>query len=370
MTTVNDQLLHDAIGHAVDLTRYSNSVVARMIALLNAMDADIVAQIASALERMPAESFSIDRLDQLLASVRSLNAQAYGMLGRELSAEMRKFTAYEANYQHQVMVSTVPTVIELSVGAVNAEQVYTAALARPFQGRLLSEWASSLGESRMVRIRDTLRMGYAENQTVGQMVQRIRGTRAAGYTDAIWQTDRRHVEAVVRTATQHFASETRDRFYDENSDIIKSLKWSATLDSRTSEGCRLRDGLLYEKDAPHSPIGHKVPWLGGPGRLHWNCRSSSVPVLKSAEELGYKAQDVPAGTRASMDGQGPAETTYSQWLKRQSAARQDDILGPTRGKLMRSGDLEMADFYNERGRYLTLDELRARDATAFRKSGL
>ena len=35
-----------------------------------------------------------------------------------------------------------------------------------------------------------------------------------------------------------------------------------------------------------------------------------------------------------MDGQLPEATTYSQWIKKQSAARQDEALGRSRAELM------------------------------------
>jgi hypothetical protein len=49
---------------------------------------------------------------------------------------------------------------------------------------------------------------------------------------------------------------------------------------------------------------------------------------------------------------------------------QDEVLGPTRGALLRRGDLDLGDFYNEKGRYLTLNELRAQDAAAFERAGI
>jgi hypothetical protein len=70
-----------------------------------------------------------------------------------------------------------------------------------------------------------------------------------------------------------------------------------------------------------------------------------------------------------MDGQVPADTTYNQWLKGKSSAMQDDILGPTNGKLFRAG-MPVDRFVNKAGDVLTLDELRKRDAEYFRKAGL
>jgi hypothetical protein len=371
MATLNEKLRDADIGHQVDLQRYSNHVVRRILAFLNRVDADLVVQLAIALERLPAEAFTVDRLDQLLQGVRKLNEQAYQQLQQELTDELLSLTVYEAQYQLDLFRAVLPrqVVIQIGVASVSAEQVYAAVLARPFQGRLLKEWASSIEAGRMARIRDAVRIGYVEGQTSSQIVQRVRGTRAKGYADGIIELDRQHAETVVRTALSHTAAFTRNRFMKSNSDLIKAEVWTSTLDNKTSEGCRIRDGLHYTPDE-HKPIGHSVPWLSGPGALHWNCRSTSAPVTKSLKELGIDVEEIEAGTRASMDGQVPAETTYAAWLKNQSAARQDDILGATRGKLMREGGLDLDRFYNDKGRYLSLDEMRQRDAAAFARAGI
>lgn len=135
-----------------------------------------------------------------------------------------------------------------------------------------------------------------------------------------------------------------------------------------SSDCMLRDGKRYTRD--HKPIGHKLPWGAGPGRFHWQCRSTSVVITKSWRELGIDMDEMEPGTRASMDGQVPEQTTYADWIKRQSAARQDDILGPVRGKLLRDGGLTLDRFADDRGRWLTLDQLRERDSAAFRRAGV
>ena len=258
--TANEVLLDRTIGHQVDLQHYANGVVQRLIATLNRTDADLFAQLTQALERLPAESFTVERLESMLSSVRMLNAHAYQIIDRELTTELRALTAYEAGFQASLFEAAIPAQILANVGLAQVvpELVYAAALARPFQGRLLREWAQSIEADRMARIRDAVRMGYVEQQTTSQIVQRVRGTRAKGYSDGIIEIDRRNAEAVVRTALSHTAAFTRDRFFGSNSDLIKAVQWVSTLDTRTSALCRVRDGLKYTTDA-HKPIGHSVP---------------------------------------------------------------------------------------------------------------
>lgn len=369
--TVNEELRDSTISHAVDLEHYSNSVVRRIIGLLNRNDPDLFAQVVAALEKLPASQFTVDRLESLLYSVRALNLQAYQAVERELTDDMQHTVRYELGYQQQLFESVIPAQIiaDVGVGALDANTVAAAALSRPFQSRLLAEWSKSIEADRMVRIRDAIRLGYVQGQTTSQIVQRIRGTRAKGYGDGIIEIDRRSAESVTKTALSHVSSYARDSFYNRNKDLLAAQQWLSVIDLRTSTPCRLRDGLQYTADESHRPIGHSVPWLSGPGRLHWCCRSTSTPVVKSAKALG--GADIPgfsASTRASLDGQIAASTTYSDWLKRQSAARQDEVLGPTRGALLRKGGLELKDMYTSKGRYLTLDELRQQDAAAFKKA--
>lgn len=381
--SVNEDLFDAAVSHAIDLQRYTTWMVQRVIGLLNRTDNDLVAALSAALDRLPPESFTVERLEGLLTSVRQINLQAYNQIERELNERLREFAAYEAQYQLQLFQSVIPAQVVASVGvaAVNMAQIEAAVLSRPFQGRNLKGWIEGLrdeltqkdlpglADQKIARIRDAVRMGYVENQTIDQIVRRVRGTRAKGYSDGIIEIDRRNAQAVVRTAVSHTAASARDAFYEANTDLIKAVEWNSTLDSRTTPICQARDKLRYHP-VSHAPIGHKVPWLGGPGKAHWSCRSVGVPITKSWKELGVPIEDMTPTTRASMDGQVPAETTYSQWLQRQSAKRQDEVVGPTRGALMRTGKLEFDRLFDNRGQYLTLDQLRERDASAFAKAGL
>ena len=357
---VNAVLQDAAIDHAHDLHRFSVGVIQRMIAVLNRTDARLTAQLAEALMQLERESFTVERLDALLTSVKQVNAQAYQAVMDALEPELKGLAEVEAKGQTKALSDAVPSVVQIRfpVAAVSWEQVYAAALSRPFQGRLLKDWAANLEQSRLAQIRNAVRAGFVEGQTTADIIKGIRGTRALKYADGLLSRPRRELAAVVQTALSHTAQTARQASYDANGDLVKALRWVSTLDSRTSPPCRLRDGLQYSPDKDHKPIGHEVPWGDGPGRLHFNCRSVSVPVLKSWRELGIPVDEMTAGARASMDGQVPAELTYKAWFAKQSMERQQEILGPERFKLVQSGKASFDTFYNDKGRWLSLDELR------------
>lgn len=367
--SVNQVLADQAISHAVDLQQYSNALIAKIMAVLNRSDDRLYAELVQALSSVDPASFTVERLEALLFSVRSVNRQAFAAVGKELTENLKDFVAYEASYQAQALVSVLP--VQVSVAAVSVEAVYAAALARPFQGVLLKGVLLDMEAGKAKKIRQTVAQGFVESKTTDQIVRELRGTKAKGYADGLMEGSRRDIEAVARTALGHMAGFTQDRFIEANKDLIKAVVWCSTLDTRTSPTCRVRDGLQYTPEA-HKPIGHAVPWLGGPGRAHWRCRSHQTTVLKSYKELGISIPEVvvKGKERASMDGQLPASTTYRQWLKKQSASRQDEVLGATRAKLMRDGKMEMADMYSSKGVFLDLEQLKARDAAAFRRAGL
>lgn len=365
MPTVNEDLLDAAIRHQIELQKYSNSVVRDMMAILNLVDKALYAELASALDHMPAGAFTVQRLQALLAGVRAMNANAYVQVGEALRKELQDFTEFETDYQRMTLERALP--FEYSVAAVSVNQVYAAAMAKPFQGQILDGALTNLSSTRARRVEQAVAQGFVEGKTPTKIVQDLRGTKANGYRDGITEIDRRNLQTIVQTATAHTANTARDAVYEANDDILKGVMWSATLDQKTSEVCRIRDHKEWTLN--HKPVGHSLSWMGGPP-AHWNCRSHSVPLIKSFNEIlgvtGIDESKFPKGTRASMDGQVPKSTTYNEWLTRQPAARQDEVLGTTRGKLLRDGKLTADQMYTKTGEYMTLAELRLKYPKAFR----
>ena len=370
MATANDKLQDESIAHAIWIARYSTSVANRMIKILNDSDAELTARLLVAMDTLDAESFTVSRLESLLVSVRALNHEAVQSMHAGLSAELQELAQHEAGFQLSLFQFAIPDdVLALHpLVGISPDAVYAAAMARPFQGRLLSEWASSLESDRMARISNTVRQGFLLGDTHEQIARKVRGHANRGYQDGALQMSRTNAGSVAKTAVGHLAATARTSFADANDDILKGKQWLSTLDNKTSKDCRIRDRLKYTMD--NKPIGHKVPYLQGPGKIHFCCRSVETYILKSSEELGIKVGEVKDSSRASMDGQVPADTTYQEWFSRQSFSRQSEIVGITRARLIRDGDMSPDEFYNDRGVWLTLDQLRERDGQAFRDAGL
>jgi SPP1 gp7 family putative phage head morphogenesis protein len=355
MATVNEELADAAVRHAIGLQRYTSGELQRMMALLNRVDADIAAVMQKYDPTDVAPRYAEQRLEKMLIAIRELNAEVYDAFVKALSGDMRDLAAYEAAFQAKLIEQAIP--VEFDVVKPPPAQVRAAALARPFQGRLLKEWGKDLEASAFAKVRDSIRIGFVEGETIDQLVRRIRGTRVNQFKDGILEINRRNAEALVRTAVSHTANSARQDVFEANDDIIKGVRWVATLDSRTSAVCRGRDGTVYPIDkGPRPPA-------------HWNCRSTTVPVLKTWREMGIDADEANAGTRASMNGQVPASETYDSWLRKQPVEFQNEVLGATKAKLFRAG-LTMDRFVNRAGDELTLDELRRKEADIFKRAGV
>jgi SPP1 gp7 family putative phage head morphogenesis protein len=162
----------------------------------------------------------------------------------------------------------------------------------------------------------------------------------------------RDAEAIVRTAVQHTAMTARMQTWIANG--ITQYEWLSTLDGRTSDICRALDRDVFDiGKGPVPPV-------------HIRCRSSTMSVLPDK----YKYLDKGA-TRASKDGYVKHDLSYYEWLKMQPQAFQDDVLGPTRGQLFRSGEITTERFkqlqLDKNFKPITLAEMRKKEPQAFER---
>ncbi|MGI4886109.1 MAG: minor capsid protein [Janthinobacterium lividum] len=344
MTTVNERILDAQIKHSIFLERYKGGVLRKIIGQLNDSEADLIELIAGRLAGIEQRGFdlgpaSTKRLQKLLDDIRHKRTETYAVLESRLSSEMGEFSQYEADFQIRLAQSAGVT---HTFALPSNAQLKAIVTSQPFGDekgmRLLSAWAKGVGEQEIKRVHSAIRLGLTQNETTDQIVRRIRGTKARGYQDGLLEISRRDAEAVTRTAVAHVQNRARMEVYNANADIVDQLQYVATLDSRTTLVCASRDGKVY--------ILSKAPALPA----HFRCRSILVAYFKDDE----------VGNRASITGPVPADTTYAAFLKKQSIAFQEDVLGVERSRLFRAGT-PLDKFVDKSGRTYTLAELRKRE---------
>lgn len=393
--TANEQLLDAMVRHQLGLLRYSGSVRNDVWALLDATEADIRAQIARRLRRGPGGEVrlaDLRRMERLFEDLRETRVAAWSQVSALWMSEMRELALAEARTVAGLIQVVAP--VRLDMVIPDAEVLRSIVTDRPFQGELLATWAKKVRDADIDRIEQQIRMGMVQGEDVPQISRRIVGTVSMKGTNGVTQVARRNAAAITRTAVMHTASQASRELALANLDVTNRELFVATLDSRTTPVCRAYDGKVFlVGEGPVLP-------------LHWGERSRRVllidgqaigerpmkPVTERmlvdefARREGIKPvprrrQDLPRGTRGDFDafsrrrireltGPVPAHTTYDDFLKRQPAAVQDDILGPTRGRLYRAGGVTLERFVDRVGNEIPLRELARLDAEAFRAAGL
>lgn len=186
-----------------------------------------------------------------------------------MSDELRALAGYEACYQISLFDSLLPDIVlkRYPLQGITADMVYAATMSQPFQGRLLSEWAEGLETDRITRIVNAVRHGYLQGETTEAIARRVRGHANKGYKDGALQMSRANATSIVKSAVNHLAATARQSFAKANSDVIECKQWLSTLDNKTTPLCMIRDRRKYTLE--NKPIGHKMPYLQGPGRIHF-----------------------------------------------------------------------------------------------------
>ncbi|ARB06098.1 head morphogenesis [Dinoroseobacter phage vB_DshS-R5C] len=368
MASINERFMDFQVAQQIRWIRLQNRDVREALQMLRRSEKDIEAL----LRRTDLTNYNQARLNALRQQIVSLVQTLEATLTPVLINNVDEAARLAAEIEAQAFLRIMPA--GLDVTTPNPGVIATAATSAPFNGAKMDDWAKSYFRSLETTTWSTILDGVTQGMTNDELVRAVRGTRSRRYMDGALQPRRRGLETLVRTSTNHATNQGRQAVWEANEGLISGVRWVSTLDTRTTPICRERDG----KVGPVSPSDDWKPPNGAP-RLHPpmarppahpNCRSTTVAVTKSWRELGFDMDELPSGTRASMDGQVPANITYFEWLNRQSAATQEEVLGPARLRLWREGGITPDRFQNDEGHFYTLAELRRRQPQAFKDADL
>jgi SPP1 gp7 family putative phage head morphogenesis protein len=369
----NDDIRDALVLRRVQVIRLGNGLAARIRAILNRAEPGLRRELKARLEAIAGRGYDTGpsttaKLLRLRNLITTLNKPAFDDIRNLVRSELIGLASGEAAAQAALLESNLPVLTALNIP--DARSLRSVVFARPMNNRLLRDWLDQFEANDRARFMDEIRQGLLFDETPTQISRRIFGTQALGGTDGVRQITRRGAQTLAQTATASVYNGVLQELYRQNRRIIRKEQYVATLDSRTTPQCRGLDGNLYDVGTgPVPPV-------------HMNCRSVRVPVI-DGRRLSTRPADAstdrqlaglrgPARRRAveKLVGQVPAETTYNQWLGRQSASFQNEVLGPTRGRLFRKGGLDLTRFVDNSGRQYTLPELYEIEPAAFRRAGV
>ena len=392
MPNVSEVLSDSLTIRAVQTLKLAASMRRGLLKSLKALEQELVAKIARIdVTGVKATAYQQARLKALLQQTKQLIDSAYKkQIAVDFQNELKEVAGEQSRFILGAINKSVG--VDLATVALSPETIREIAKNTLIQGAQSSQWWGQQSLRLQQRFAAQIRQGMLSGETIDQMIRRIRGTSAKGFKDGIMQAARHEAEALVRTSVMQVSNEAYNAMYQANDDIVKGYTQLSTLDSRVTPICIAYSGKSWKLDG--TPIGHKLPFKGGPPR-HFSCRSVLLPLLRSWEELSHKGAirtgtekgggrptsitrffnqrlkekgfsdveigQIKAGTRASMDGQVAGDITFSSWLRKKEKSEPGfvaGLLGKGKADLWKRGVISLEDLVDFRGNPLTLQELR------------
>lgn len=167
-------------------------------------------------------------------------------------------------------------------------------------------------------------------------------------------TNKRNAESIVRTAVNHFGTQGRLAFADDNSDVIEREIPIVTFDSRVSDTCISISDSYGQKGWPYgkSPVGYSP--------YHPSCRTQIGFLLYGQTEL--------YGTRQSVGGRSGSEAEES-FERREKRSDKVVKYSGRNDKAFKSEQIPastpIAKFLRDQPRWYVEEVLGKKKATAF-----
>jgi len=355
MRSVNERIADEIRAHAVSLARYSESERRAIFRLLDRLFGTLRNDLMNSDITEGRTAYQRRRLELLFKQARATILSGYEEIIPRAEAGLKSLAEFEGEWTVNALNKIIGVKL-VTMTPATAEQLAAIASEALIEGAPSSEWWSRQSEKLLNNFKDQIRQGWTRGETLDQLMKRLTGgldEDGNPYFD-LRKGTRRGAEATIRTSVQAVANDARMRVYKDNADIIEGLQWVSTLDLRTTVECAAMDGLVWDLNG--NPIGHGMT-LDPPPR-HWNCRSVLTCITKSFREMGIPIDEFPESTRASMDGQVPESQTFEKWISGKPDKYADEVFGKGRAELWRQGKITVRDMVDQRGRPLTLEELR------------
>lgn len=369
MARLAEQIADRFIGQQVNMLRLAQSEREQVLTMLGRLQSRVLAKMDQQIPLPGFGTFTQQRLGALYRVTDKLIDQQYTQIMTRHTHTLVEVSGLQSAQTRKI----VNAVIGVPLMTVGVPLPTLKALVNDdlVDGRPAGYWWAQQASTLRQEYRDVIRQGAFAGETLGEMKQRVQGTRARNYQDGIMARTGKRAEVLIRTSILSVANAARDVTYRANDDVLDGEQWLATLDDRTCAVCAALDNESWQFDG--SPIGETTQAFPGPPPQHFQCRCTLVPIVKSwaqlqreagqDEALGKKVDELdetlPKGERESMGGPVEGRTTYNDWLGNQDEATQRDILGAKRFALWQQGSIDVQDLVDQQNRPLSLEEILA-----------
>lgn len=375
MPSAAQALEDDSQNFSINLLRVEAGMRKDVISLLEDLETDLVRQI----EKQELAGADAKKLKKFRADTEQQIKEAY----TQIASLQKSGLEGVGKLSTANLAKSVDATLKVKLTKQLTEnQLATIAKGPLIQGNPSADWWRGQDEGLRRKFNGQVQMGLANGEDMASIVRRIRGTQAAGYKDGVMNVPKHEADALVRTSVQSMANQTAIDTMTENADVIKGVRWLATLDSRTTHICKSLAGKKWRLP-DYEPVGHDKAFPGPVA--HWGCRSVPVAETYSWAELAGKKvtvdkesatyrkhfekrlaqqgfapdeiKEIRADQQASMDGPVSNELGWDGWLKSKTDAEARELLGPGRHKLWKEEKITLTDLTDQTGRELTIAEL-------------
>lgn len=240
----------------------------------------------------PAYKNRMKRLDDIDKSINRLINAVASKERAAIDKTMRK--VYESSYHHAVYEAARMSGLDLQTGPIDEGALETI-LKKKWSGQNYSERVWNNTQKVADAIKEELMIGALTGKTEKEMTDSINEQFLSG---------RNKARRLVRTESSYIHNEAHFQAYKDYG--IEEYRFVATLDLRTSQICRERDGSVYR-------VNDKKIGVNAPPMHPW-CRSTTIMNLddETMHNLERFARDPVTGERMKV----PADETYKEWYQR------------------------------------------------------
>ena len=337
MQNLTDEIKDLLLTRSLLLQRVSNSLTKDVINAYVSVIDDILAQIATG------KNINLVNMNKI---INELNAKLTPDL-TSVNDDLVQLGISEASYIANGINGSIG--IDLVSKLPTDRTVQKIVNTSLMDGLTISEWLGKQDKAFQETLTKQIRLAVIEGETNPQIVSRLKG--------ALDIKNNNNIKTIVRTAVATVTNQVRMETYKENSDVFKGWEWSGTLDSKIRPEHLLLDGSEWDLNGKGlNEKGKKYKFRKSPDG--WNCRCLLLPITKSFKELGLDIDEIPAGTRSSIDGYVSSNLSASDWFESKSKSFQEEYLGKSRYQLFKDGKITFSDLVNQNGKTLTVKQLK------------